>query len=135
MQASEVCGVLHNAVLRFGGESGVLNSACALSVSYCAPYVMCSWNRAVVMGTGEPLAPRSAWQQMTEAFLQEFPGAYFYHITEDFAGVLHDMGYYINGCGTETTLQVCAAAAVRQSVRGTGAAARHSHGHALAGSS
>jgi lysylphosphatidylglycerol synthetase-like protein (DUF2156 family) len=60
----------------------------------------------VIIGTGEPLAPRSAWRQLTEAFLQEFPEAYFYHITEEFADLLHDMGYWINGCGTETTLQV-----------------------------
>lgn len=39
--------------------------------------------------------------------MREFPEAYFYHITEEFADLLHDMGYWINGCGTETTLQVC----------------------------
>jgi lysylphosphatidylglycerol synthetase-like protein (DUF2156 family) len=73
----------------------------------------CSWNRVVIIGTGEPLAPRSAWRQLTEAFLQEFPKAYFYHITEEFADLLHDMGYWINGCGTETTLQVCSPASAQ----------------------
>lgn len=38
--------------------------------------------------------------------LQEFPEAYFYHVTEEFADQLHDMDYYVNCCGTETTLQV-----------------------------
>jgi hypothetical protein len=69
-------------------------------------HVICSWSRVIVVGTGEPLAPRSTWRQLTQAFLREFPGAYFYHVTQEFAGVLHDLGYYINGCGTETTLQV-----------------------------
>jgi lysylphosphatidylglycerol synthetase-like protein (DUF2156 family) len=67
----------------------------------------------VIIGTGEPLAPRSAWRQLTEAFRQEFPKAYFYHITEEFADLLHDMGYWINGCGTETTLQVCSPASAQ----------------------
>jgi hypothetical protein len=38
--------------------------------------------------------------------MQEFPEAYFYHVTEEFADLLSDLGYYINCCGTETTLQV-----------------------------
>lgn len=38
--------------------------------------------------------------------LQEFPEAYFHHITEDFAELLHELGYYINSAGSETTLQV-----------------------------
>jgi hypothetical protein len=59
-----------------------------------------------VWATGEPLAARVDWRPLTEAFLEEFPHAYFYHITEDYAELLHDMGYWINGCGTETTLQV-----------------------------
>jgi hypothetical protein len=27
-------------------------------------------------------------------------------VTEEFADLLHDLGYYVNCCGTETTLQV-----------------------------
>lgn len=70
------------------------------------PILQRRWNRVVIIGTGEPIAPRDAWRRLTEAFLQEFPEAYFYHITEEFADLLHDMGFWINGCGTETTLQV-----------------------------
>jgi hypothetical protein len=38
--------------------------------------------------------------------LQEFPDAYFYHASEQYASLLHDMGYFINDVGAETTLQV-----------------------------
>lgn len=37
---------------------------------------------------------------------QVFPGAKFYHVTEEYAALLADLGYYINGVGSETTLQV-----------------------------
>ncbi len=67
----------------------------------------CSWNRVTVIGTGEPLADRADWRSLTQLFLKEFPKAYFYHITEEYADLLHDMGYYINSAGSETTLQVC----------------------------
>lgn len=71
-----------------------------------ANVLCCRYNRAAIFGIGEPLADRAAWRQLTELFLAEFPEAYFYHVTEEYAYLLHDMGYYINCCGTETTLQV-----------------------------
>jgi lysylphosphatidylglycerol synthetase-like protein (DUF2156 family) len=74
----------------------------------CSPVSRNRYNRLSVWAVGEPLAARVDWRPLTEAFLKEFPGAYFYHITEEFAELLHDTGYYINGCGSETTLQVCA---------------------------
>ncbi len=64
------------------------------------------YNRAIIFGIGEPLAHRSQWRHITEAFLKEFPEAYFHHITEEFAELLHGLGYYINSAGSETTLQV-----------------------------
>jgi lysylphosphatidylglycerol synthetase-like protein (DUF2156 family) len=66
----------------------------------------CRYNRAAIFGIGEPLAPRSQWQHITSLFLQQFPDAYFHHATEEYAQMLHDMGYYINSIGSETTLQV-----------------------------
>jgi hypothetical protein len=67
----------------------------------------CSYNRVIVVATGEPVAPRASWSHLTQLFLATYPEAYFYHITAEYAQLLHDMGYWINGCGTETTLQVC----------------------------
>ena len=60
----------------------------------------------VVVATGEPVAHRSQWGLITDLFLKEYPEAYFYHVTEEYAELLHDLGYYVNCCGTETTLQV-----------------------------
>jgi hypothetical protein len=52
------------------------------------------------------LAPHNKWQHITTLFLKQFPDAYFHHITEEYAELLHDLGYYINSAGSETTLQV-----------------------------
>lgn len=60
----------------------------------------------VVSAIGDPLAPESQWLYLTDLFLQEFPEAYFYHASEKYAALLHDMGYWINDVGAETTLQV-----------------------------
>jgi lysylphosphatidylglycerol synthetase-like protein (DUF2156 family) len=81
--------------------AGVRRRHCVLHMCPARRY-----NRVAVWATGEPLAARVDWRPLTEAFLKEFPHAYFYHITEEYAELLHDMGYWINGCGTETTLQV-----------------------------
>lgn len=66
----------------------------------------CSYNRVVVSAIGDPLAPEGQWLYLTDLFLQEFPEAYFYHASEKYAALLHDMGYFINDVGAETTLQV-----------------------------
>lgn len=68
--------------------------------------IMCRYNRAAIFGIGEPLAPRSQWRHITGLFLKEFPEAYFHHVTEEYADLLHELGYYINSAGSETTLQV-----------------------------
>lgn len=60
----------------------------------------------VVSAVGDPLAPYSQWPYLTDLFLKEFPQAYFYHASEKYAALLHNMGYYINDVGAETTLQV-----------------------------
>jgi hypothetical protein len=59
-----------------------------------------------VSAIGDPLADDSQWLYLTDLFIQEFPEAYFYHASEKYAALLHDMGYYINDVGAETTLQV-----------------------------
>jgi lysylphosphatidylglycerol synthetase-like protein (DUF2156 family) len=43
---------------------------------------------------------------LTGLFIHEFPEAYFYHASEKYAALLHDLGYWINDVGAETTLQV-----------------------------
>jgi hypothetical protein len=52
------------------------------------------------------LAAREHWQALTRLFLKQYPGAFFYHVTKEYAQLLYDIGYYVNDCGTETTLQV-----------------------------
>jgi hypothetical protein len=50
-----------------------LSGCCAEAscVSACFLHLhACRWNRFVIIGTGEPLAPHAAWRQLTEAFLQ-----------------------------------------------------------------
>lgn len=81
----------------------------------------CSYNRVVVSAIGDPLADDSQWLYLTDLFIQEFPEAYFYHASEKYAALLHDMGYFINDVGAETTLQVGAVDLLPVCVwRGTG---------------
>lgn len=60
----------------------------------------------VVSAIGDPLAPDNQWVYLTGLFIMEFPEAYFYHASEKYAALLHDLGYWINDVGAETTLQV-----------------------------
>lgn len=79
------------------------------------PYVVADiYYRVVVIAIGDPLTHKSAWRSITEKFKAQFPTAFFYHASEEYARLLHDMGYYINDVGAETTLQVRAAARNRQ---------------------
>lgn len=66
----------------------------------------CSYNCVVVSAVGDPLTHESQWRSITEAFLRDFPKAYFYHASDKYAALLQDMGYWINDVGAETTLQV-----------------------------
>lgn len=71
------------------------------------PYVVADlYNRVVVSVIGDPLCHRMNWRVVTEMFVKEFPGTYFYHASEEYAKLLHEMGYYLNDVGAETTLQV-----------------------------
>ncbi|WIA39641.1 hypothetical protein OEZ86_005718 [Tetradesmus obliquus] len=71
------------------------------------PYIVADiYSRVIVSVIGDPLAHRSNWRTISEMFVKEFPGTYFYHASKEYAQVLHDIGYYINDVGAETTLQV-----------------------------
>eukprot|EP00878_Enallax_costatus_P019816 GHUV01020919.1.p1 GENE.GHUV01020919.1~~GHUV01020919.1.p1 ORF type:complete len:326 (+),score=54.76 GHUV01020919.1:192-1169(+) len=71
------------------------------------PYIVADLCRRVVVTViGDPLSHRSNWRTITEMFVKEFPNSYFYHASKDYASLLHEMGFYVNDVGAETTLQV-----------------------------
>lgn len=81
------------------------------------PYVVADlYNRVVVSVIGDPLSHRMNWRAITELFVKEFPGTYFYHASAEYATLLHEMGYSLNDVGAETTLQVREAAAALSSI-------------------
>jgi hypothetical protein len=72
------------------------------------PYVVADiYHRVIVSAIGDPLCHESKWGYITELFMKEFPDAFFYHISEKYAKLLADLGYWVNDVGAETTLQVC----------------------------
>jgi len=72
------------------------------------PYVVADiYHRVIVSAIGDPLCHESKWGYITELFMKEFPDAFFYHISEKYAKLLTDLGYWVNDVGAETTLQVC----------------------------
>lgn len=52
------------------------------------PYIVADiYSRVIVSVIGDPLAHRSNWRTISEMFVKEFPGTYFYHASKEYAQV------------------------------------------------